>query len=262
MIFSKNGLIDVMRYLVQDLLADVNNMTHEKPVETDLNKRRRASSSFSSVSYDSKGQSQASQKKDSSVIPVISPLQAALQGFARFNSSRNHLLETSFDLVNEFRKAVQPQHEKIIMFLFDSGSKVNDLNDQNVYLIQLAAKFCSDHIVGKFILLNKDVNATKNDKSVFFAAIGRELFAASIVRKLFAADATIPKKVEEQKKLLEQALRYFQEDALKKNLRHRDYFDGQFLIAPSFQYVFNERFETVLFDFFHQMSQIAITEIE
>ena len=261
MIFSRNGFIDVMRYLVQDLLTNVNNMAHEKLVETGLNKRRRASSSFSSVSYDSKGQSQTSQEEDSSVISVISPLQTALQGFARFNSSRSHLLGTSFDLVNESRKAAQPQHEKIIMFLFDSGSKINDLSDQNVYSIQLTAKFCSDHIVEKFILLNTDVNATKNDKSAFLPAIERELFAASISRKLFATDATIPKKIEEQKKLLEQALRYFQEDALEKNLRHRDYFDGQFLIAPSLQYVFNEGSEAVLFDLLHQMSQIATTEI-
>ena len=248
---SSNGHIDVVRYLVQNMSADINNLAHDKPVGPDLNKRRRTSSPFASVSYDSKGQSQASQEEPS-VVPVISTLQSALRGFARFDSSKSHLFEIPFDSVNEFRKAEQPQHEEVIMFLLNSGSKPNDLGGQNVYPIQLAAKFCSDHIVGKFISAGADVNAIKNGESALFAATGRELSAAFIVRRLLAVGATIPKEVEGQKELLEQALRYFQDSG---NC------DGQFLVAPSLEYVFNEGSGAVLFDLLHQMPQITTTDI-
>lgn len=260
-VVSKNGHIDVMRYLVQDLSADVNNLALEKLDETGLNKTRRASSSFASVLYDSKGHSQVNQEEDPSVMPVISPLQAALQGFARFNSLRSHLLGTSFDLVNEPGKADQPQHEEVIMFLLDSGSKVNDMGGQNVYPIQLAAKFCSDYIVGKFIAAGTDVNATKNGESALFAATGRELSAASIVRRLLAVGATIPKEVEEQKQLLGQALRYFQGNPSRKYFHGIYHPDSHFLVAPSLEYVFNEGSGAVLFDLLHQMPQITTTDI-
>lgn len=245
---SSNGHIDAVRHLVQVMSADINNLAPDKPVGPGLKKRRTALSLFASVSNDSEGHSQASQE-DPTVVPEISPLQTALRGFARFKSPRSYLFEIPFDSVNESRKAKQPQHEKVIMFLLDSGCKLNNLGGQNVYPIQLAAKFCSDHIVGKFISAGADINAIKDDESALFAATGRELCAASIVRRLLAVGATIPKEIEEQKKLFEQALRYF------------DDIDGQFSVAPSLEYVFNEGSGAVLFDLLHQMPQITITDI-
>ena len=168
---SRKGHIDVVRYLVQDMSADVNNW-----------------SLLANVSSDSTGQSQACQEEPT-VAPVISPLQATLQGFA------------GFEPLNQPRKAKQPQHEEVIGFLLDCGSKVNDLGGQDVYPIQLAAKFCSDHLVEKFISAGADVNAIKNGESALFAATGRELSAASIVRRLLAAGATVPTKVKKQKQL-------------------------------------------------------------
>lgn len=246
---SSNGHIDVVRYLVQDMSADVNNLAHDRPVRLGLNesRRARARASFTSVLYGSKGQSQPSQEKPT-MVPVISPLQAALRGFARFNSSRR-------------RKAEQPQHDEVIMFLLDSGSKPNDLGGQNVYAIQLAAKFCSAHIVEKFISAGTDVNATKDGESALFAATGRELSAASIVRRLLAVGATIPEEVEKQKELLEQALQYFQGKTSRKHFHGIGDPDGRFLVAPSLEYVFNEGPGAVLFDLLHQMPQITTTDI-
>ncbi len=252
-ISSSNGHIDVVRYLVQDMSADINNLAHEKPVGPGLNKWRRASSSFTSVSDDLEGQSQASQEEPTEVS-VISPLQAALRGFARFNYSRSDFVGIPFESLNKPKKGEQPQHEEVIMFLLDSGSKFNDLGGQNVYPIQLAAKFCSDDIVERFISAGADVNAIKDGESALFAAIGRELSAASIVRRLLAVGATIPKEVEEQEELLEQALRYFQ-------VHDRDDPDGRFLAAPSLGYVFNEGSGAVLYDLLHHMPQITTTDI-
>ena len=251
-ISSSNGHIDVMRYLVQDMSADINNLAHDKPVESDLNKRLRASSSFASVSYDSKGQSQASEEEFIEVS-VISLLQAALRGFVRFNYSRSHFVGIPFESLNKSKKGEQPQHEEVIMFFLDSGSKFNDLGGQNIYPIQLTAKFCSDDIVGRFILADADVNAIKDDENALFAATGRELSAAPIVRTLLAAGATIPEEVQEQKKLLEQALRYFPGT--------NDY-EGRFSAAPSLKYMFNKGSGAVLFDLLHQMPQITTTDIK
>lgn len=217
-----------------------------------MNKRRRVSSPFASVSYDSKGQSQASEEGPTQVS-VISPLQAALRDFARFNYSRNHFVEIPFESLNKPKKGEQPQHEEVIMFFLDSGSKFNDLDGQNIYPIQLATIFYSDDIVGRFLLADADVNAIKNGENALFAATGRELSAAPIVRTLLAADATIPKEIQERKKLLEQALRYFP--------GINDY-EGRFSAAPSLEYVFNEGSGAVLFDLLHQMPQITTTDIK
>jgi len=256
---SGNGHIDVARYLVQDMLADINNLAHDKPVAPGLKKRRRGLFLFTSVSYDSEGQSQASQEEPN-MVPVISPLQAALRGYARFDS-RSHLFRISFSSGIELRKATHPQHEEVIMFLLGSGSKLNDLGGQNVYPIQLAAKSCPGHIVEKFILAGTDVNATKDGESALFAATGRELSAASIVRRLLAVGATIPEEVEEQKELLEQALRYFKGNTSRESFHNIDDLHGQFLEAPSLDYVFNEGSGAVLFDLLHQMPQITTTDI-
>lgn len=53
-IFSNNNYIDVMQYLVQDMLADINNLAHDKPVESDLNKKFKTLSLFASVLYNLK----------------------------------------------------------------------------------------------------------------------------------------------------------------------------------------------------------------
>jgi ankyrin repeat protein len=257
---SGNGHIDVVRYLVQDMSADINSLAHDKPVGSGLKKRRWALSLFGSLLYDSEGQSEASQEEPA-VVPFISPLQAALRGFARFDSSSSHLFGISFDSGNELRKAEQPQHEEVIMFLLGSGSKLNDLGGQNVYPIQLAAKSCPGHIVEKFISAGIDVNATKDGESALFAATGRELSAASIVRRLLAVGTTIPEEVEEQKELLEQGLRYFRGNTSSKNFHNINDPDGHFLVAPSVEYVFNEGSGAVLFDLLHRMPQITTTDI-
>ena len=209
----ENGHIDVVRYLVEHTAADINTLARDRHT----------------------------------VVPVISPLQAALRGFCKLNDSR---------------KADRFQHEEVIVFLLGNGSKLNDLGGQNLYPIQLAVMFCPVHIVEKLIAANADVNASNDGKSALFAAAGRELSAAPIVRKLLAAGATIPKETEKQKALLNKALRYFEGNTLDF-----DYFfslddpDGRFLVAPSLEYVFNEGSGAVLFEFLHLMPEITTTDI-
>lgn len=212
--------------------ADINNLAPDKPVGLGMNKGCWTSSSVASILYEMKSQSQASQEEPT-VVPVISPLQAALRGFARFSYSRSKLFEISYCYAFELRKAEQPQHEEVIMFLLGSGSKLNDLGGQNVYPIQLAAKFCPGHIVEKFISAGTDVNSSRDGESALFAATERELSADLIVRRLLAVGATIPKEVEKQKKLLEQALRYFEGNTSRKYFGRIGDPDSRFLVAPS-----------------------------
>ena len=251
----ENGHIDVVRYLVQHISADVNTLAHDKPVGPGLNKEDWDESLFAIASYGSDSQARADNEKPE-MVPVISPLQAALRGFSRFDNSGIIFWEK-----NQPRKANESQHEEVIVFLIENRSKLDDLGGQNVYPLQLAARFCAVHIVEKFIAANTDVNATNCGESALFAAAGRELSAAPIVRRLLSAGAIIPREIEKQNALLEQALCYFQGDT------SRDYFDGsgdpdgRFLVAPSLEYVFKEGSGAVLFDLLSQMPQITTIDI-
>lgn len=258
---SKNGHIDVVRYLVQDISADINTLAHDKPVGSGLNKSLWTRSPFKMAPNDFKSQSPASQEEPT-VVPVITPLQAALRGFSTFNPSRNRYSLIFFNSKNEPRKAERSQHEEVIVFLLSHGSKLSDLGGQNVYPIQIAVEFCPIHIVERFFSVETDINATIDGKSALFAAAGRELSSASIVRRLLAAGATIPEKVEEQEELLNQALRYFKGDTSRKYFHDIGDPDGHFLEAPSLEYVFNEGSGAVLFDLLHLMPQITATDIE
>ncbi|MCJ1463344.1 hypothetical protein MMC07_001951 [Pseudocyphellaria aurata] len=233
---SENGHIDVVRYLVQDMSANINNLAHDKSVGPGLQK--------------------SPSQEEPTVVPVISPLQAALRGFAR-DSWR----EIPFSFEDKLRKAKQSQHEEVIVFLLSSGSKLNNIGGQEVYPIQLAAKSCPGHILENLISAGADVNATKDGESALFLVAGRELSAASLVRRLLALGATIPEKVEEQKALLEQALRYFESKSLRISFFHYEDPKGHFLVAPSLQYVFKEGSGAVLFDLLQQMPQITTTDI-
>ena len=257
---SGSGHIDVVRYLVKDMSADINALAHDKPVESDLDESWWTSSSFP-VAPNAFEESQASEE-ESTVASVISPLQAALRRFSEFRPSHNRHTSIFFNWENKPTEAERSQHEEVIVFLITNGSKLSDLGGQKKYPIQMAVEFCPIHIVEKFISLDTNINATTDGKSALFAAAGRELSSASIVRRLLAAGATIPGKVEEQEKLLDQALRYF------KGNTSREYFhdtiddpDGRFLEAPSLEYVFSEGPGAVLFDLLHLMPQIAATDI-
>ena len=258
---SGNGHIDVVRYLVQDISADITIPADDKPVGLGLNKSDWDTSSFRMTPNDFKSQSPA--REESTVVPVISPLQAALRSFSRFKPSRDPYSQMSLWSKNEPRKAGRSQHEEVIVFLLSHGSKLSDLGDQNVNLIQMAVEFCPTYIAEKFVSAVTDVNATLYSKGALFAAAGRELSSATIVRGLLANGATIPEKVEEQEKLLNQALRYFEGDT------RREYFhettrdpDGRFLEAPSLDYVFNEGSGAVLYDLLRLMPRITATDVQ
>ena len=246
---SENGHIEVVRYLAQAMSADVNTLAHDKPVGTILNKSPWTISPFAIDPDDFESQSQARQEEPT-VVPVISPLQAALRGFSRFSPSENGDISISFFSENEPRKAERSQQEEVIVFLLSNGSSLSHLGGQKVYPIQMAAEFCPVHIVEMFVSANTDINVTIEGKSALFRAAGREMSSASIVRRLLAAGATIPEKLEEQEKLLNQALRYFEGNS-----------DGHFLEAPSLEYVFSEGSGAVLFDLLNLMPQVTTADI-
>ena len=270
-----NGHIDVVRYLVQQVSADINALAHEKFVGPRLEKifgfSLRFANTFSgsefereanleeSTFYSSDSEVEAN-LEESTVVPVISPLQAALRGFSRFDQSRGHFPQTPFREI-QLEKADQSRHEEVIMFLLSNGCQPNDLGGQNLYPIQLAAKFCPVRIVEKMIAASTDVNQDNDGESALFAAAGRELSAAPIVRKLLAAGATIPKENEKQKALLERALRFFEGQTQREDSYDNGHPDGRFLVAPSLKYVFNEGSGAVLFDLLPRMSQTTATDI-
>ena len=255
-----NGHIDVVRYLVQHVSADINTVAHEEPVGPGLKTNFWGSSGFAIAFNDSESEVEPNQEKRT-VVPVISPLQAALRGFSRFDQSRNYSSPISSYWEIRLRKADQSSHEEVIMFLIGNGSNLNDLGRQNLYPIQLAAKFYPIRIVEKMIAAGTDVNKNNGGKSALLAAAGRELSAAPIVRKLLAAGATIPKEIEKQKALLEQALRFFEGGTPRGDFHKISHPDGRFLKAPSLEYVFNEGSGAVLFELLHQMSQTTTKDI-
>ncbi|KAL8790515.1 MAG: hypothetical protein Q9195_006346 [Heterodermia aff. obscurata] len=252
----ENGHIDVVRHLVQDRSADINTLAHDKPVGSSINKCWWSVYPFKMTPNVFKDPSPASQVEPTEV-PLISPLQAALRGLSIFKPSTSIYDDPliSFDR-HKPRKAGRSQHEETIVFLLSHGSKLSDIGGQSIYPTQMAIEFCPIYIVEKFVLPQTDINATIDGRSLLFFAAGRELSSASIVRRLLAAGATIPEKVEEQKELISQALRYFKSDILI------DSPDGQFLEAPSLEYVFNEGSAAVLFDLLHLMPQVKAINIE
>ncbi|KAL6713705.1 hypothetical protein ACLMJK_009170 [Lecanora helva] len=223
---SGNGHINAVRYLVQEISAEVNTSADDKPVGPSLNKNHIWSGLLFKVELDNAGRH----------WPVN-------------------------DEAPTIKKANQSEYEETIHFLLDNGSNCGDLGGQDVYPIQIAAEFCPSAIVENFVSKGVDVNATLGGKSALFAAAGRELSSAIIVRQLLAAGAMIPEKFEEKQELLNQALRYFDGNTSRASfLYNTGDPDGHFLEAPSLHYVFSEGPGAVLVDLLHLMPQIRTTD--
>lgn len=287
-ISSENGHLQVVRYLVEDLQADVN----KHAPDTQANPR---TSNLETGEIPDSIDTQA----NACVLvepPIISPLQAALRGFARFSPSPikryTHPAMTSPKSDQE-QRAGQAATAEVLMFLLQNGANPNDLGGQDTYPIHSAAKLCPLHIIEGFISAGADVNVSQcGHETALFAAAGRELSSAPIVETLLAAGAIIPKEHLTETNLLEQALCYFHVKIYNKkfpcildyeasvashNLRpflpgdshHRgaqapprnsfSHADGYFLEAASLEYVFKEGSGAVLFNLLTRMPHAAIT---
>lgn len=232
---SEHGHTEVIRYLVEELSADVNMLAPDKPFAGDrfwLTRLIKSGSSSTSSGY--------------SYLDEISPLQAALRGFQRSILSTESLYGN--------------RHEEVLMLLLKCGARPDNLGGRSMYPIQLAAKSCSLSVINALISSGADVNAKNAGDTALYTAAGREMSAASIVSSLLEAGATIPKDTDEASHLLGQALGFFQENIASQHIHNRIFIDGRFSSAPSLQYVFEEGPAAVLYMLLSEMPQIRIKE--
>ncbi|KAK8037297.1 hypothetical protein PG991_000643 [Apiospora marii] len=280
-ISSEKGHLQVVRYLVEELQADINKYAPDTEASS-----RKSNIETSEIPDSINTQANGCVLVES---PKISPLQAALRGFARFSPSpieryTNPALDSPES--DQGRRTGQAGTAEVLMFLLQNGANPNDLGGQDMYPIHSAAKWCPLHVVEGFISAGANVNVSRCGRdTALFAAAGRELSAAPIVETLFAAGATIPKEHLTETNLLEQALCYFQVGIYNKkfpyildyqarvashdgpflrgvqapNRNDFSHADGYFLEAPSLEYVFKEGSGAVLFDLLSRMPHAATT---
>ncbi|KAK6839302.1 hypothetical protein PG987_005168 [Apiospora arundinis] len=253
---SENGHIEIVRYLVKDLSANVNIHALDKFVGPNLSERTGYVSRDSlfairmrdiRTSYSTSSSEEGSEEHIGAVF--ISPLQAALQGLARFGAwEEDHpsLLPHPLRRYHE-RQACQSDQQEVFRFLLQRGANPDDLGGQDSYPIHFAAKWCPLEAVEELISAGADVNLESGeDGTALFAAAGRELSSAPAVEKLLAAGAVIPEGYAYGTKLLKQALHYFG--------RYSEWSSE----APSMEYVFREGPGAVLFNLLTRMPHMEI----
>lgn len=278
---SKNGHIAAVRYLVLELGADVNTpsldicyVPHLTSCELWYHINRCSlPPDHLRKSVNNPEESQAA----AALLPVISPLQASLQGLADTisNPKRGLFLGEGIKL----RKASQVQQEEVICFLLQKGARPNDSGGQETVPIQVASKYLPLHIVQLLISAGADVNAMSCanpssesrarrcvSNSALFEAAGRELSGLAISRLLVASGAALPEDAEEQNRLLGQALRYFEGNTSRTKFRTHSFYgwgnhpDGRFRYASSLNEVFIDGPGSVLFYLMSHMPQAKATD--
>ncbi|RFU24961.1 hypothetical protein B7463_g11382, partial [Scytalidium lignicola] len=266
----KNRHIDTVRYLIQELAADVNALSPD-PVARKLSlsgkgrfipDRRSPLSSPSPSSSSSSGSGLPAHRRshswsssnsmamlddrnetnerrsDPELSPMISPLQAALRVFEASNPRDDAYYEWCEDRTN-----IQDQTklEDVVMLLLDCGSNPNDLGGRDRYPIQVASAHCPYSVLKQLVEAGADVNVTNEGHSPLEAAAGREESAAPVIRKLLEAGATLPTDKLRRKTLFDKVLAFFMGDTKRKSyFCEEDDPDGRFLMAPSLEYVFRD----------------------
>jgi ankyrin repeat protein len=259
---SKHGHIAAVRYLVLELGADVNKTSPRR-----ISLRRVADQRFGFNHRFQDGPELDLQfllthrpmLRNERSVPVISPLQACLHGYA----DNPHSPDGRFR-EEESRKASQYRKEEVICFLLENGANPNDPGGQRVFPIQVAAKLCSTHILQSLILAGADVNKTfptnplsmpRSNQHLFtdglclgalFEAAGRELCGLPMLQRLVASGAAFPEDPTGQNDLLDQALKFF----------GRHHSPRGALFASSLDQVFTEGPGAVLFFLLAQMPQV------
>ncbi|KAF4880032.1 Ankyrin repeat and KH domain-containing protein 1 [Colletotrichum siamense] len=242
---SEHGHLPVVQHLVLDFAADVNAHSPDMGFGTMLQDagcsvRRTRQHPFIEQPADlmikSEGGSgtkiQSSSFVDSKDKPArnpkpISPLQAALRGFANRFGPREEMGPETKRIRS--KTANQFEQERMIAFLLERGSDPNDLGGQTMTPIQRAAKFCSPLTLDLLISAGADVNATghgnpHSDYHIIFGpshmasdffygaiyqAARRERAGCLILRRLAAAGAEFPKHTKQQKGLIDCCFSYF-----------------------------------------------------
>lgn len=284
---SENGHIKVVRHLLEKLSTGVNTLVPDLKVSWGLRRspkllflRRKwdfleraplhSQGSETRAGDPDRDQGQAMQGDPKPVATgktsQISYLQASLRGFSRFGTDdERRRVYTDIPSFRSFnpRKGSRPEHEDVFIALLDHGADPNDLGGQNQYPIQLAARYCPEHIIQRFIEAGAEVNATEEGESALHAATTRELSAASVLHKLLDAGAIIPASEGQSDALLDNTLRCFVGN--KSTNAHdlttaRDDPDGRFIAAPSLEYVLKEGPGAVLFTLLSRMPQKRVED--
>ncbi|KAK7974466.1 hypothetical protein PG989_016314 [Apiospora arundinis] len=232
---SENGHIQVVRYLAENYAVDFNIPATDTCVAPSLSKiLEDTQGSQSQINADDvtfhrpfrRGRPKSHvQNVEGIDAGVISPLQAVLRGFARFNSWGRFCLGPLPRSVRNghWRQAEQLEQQEVLKFLLHLGLHPNELGGQDHYPIQVAANWCPISVVEELISAGADVNLCQKGETALFAAAGRELAGGPIVEKLLLAGATIPKGTTFEKILLNQSFHFFEEDHYHLKTSPRDW---------------------------------------
>ncbi|KZL66376.1 ankyrin repeat domain-containing protein [Colletotrichum tofieldiae] len=264
---SQHGHLDVASYLILELGADVNTESPDKGFGSMLSQYGYLPGDhypFSHGPPELVARHQMQQSKEEGVS-TISPLYAVLRGFSRFDPSER-MYPSSIAIEDEVKKANRNQQEELVMFLLGKGADVKFRAGQRLFPVQVAAKYCSERVLGMFFSVGADVNALgdpecRDELPIFFIA-RRELSTLSLVRQFVAAGAVVSKSLEEQTHLLEQTLRSFEGNISRKVFHSSIHLhDDRFLSASSLEYIFKEGPAAALFFMLSRMPQVQTTEV-
>ncbi|KAL1851056.1 hypothetical protein Daus18300_012665 [Diaporthe australafricana] len=277
---STHGHIDAIKYLVLELKADVNTPSPGRHFNRRLQSMGMMPSVLDHMSdFDPYVRFDPTLGKDltldkSGVWGGISPLQAGLHCFAH----RLHPYSGSHFGYAGSRETNQSQQEDTISFLLENGAAPDDPGGQRAVPVLVAAKLCSPRILQMLISAGADVNATwlgkpaqgsletqnistgtsrrlesYSTRSAVFEASGRELCGLPILSRLVASGAAIPEDVDEQNRVLSQALEFFEVSKYGAS-------DDRFEYSSSLVEVFTEGPGSVLFFLLSRMPRVKATD--
>lgn len=227
----RSGHSDVVRYLVQELSADVNKVVPDMPIEEEP-RRRRMERRYNYFGGRSNSPGPPS---------YTSPLQAAIRGFGpRCDPDDIDFLIVELDF-SEIDNSDISQHEEVVKILLEHGANPNDLGAHEIFPIQAAADLCTEKAIQLLIDAGVDVNSVNGEGSGIFRAAGRETSAASIVNVLLDAGANLFNDEAEVEKLHQQPLKYFAGQMSTTDFQDSmGDPDGRFRLAKSLEYVFQD----------------------
>ncbi|KAK1756491.1 ankyrin repeat-containing domain protein [Echria macrotheca] len=157
---------------------------------------------------------------------LITPLQAALRGFERFQKRHS---ESWFFSNSEGNH--ETHHQQIVLYLLDRGADPNDEGGRSELPLQVAARLCPPGVVEGLLRAGANPNKPCTPPAPIHLAVLRELDAAQVVKKLLEAGASIPKPGSDwSERVMAEAFKRFTKSG-------RWDVDGQFEDSPSVDYV-------------------------
>ncbi|KAI9164189.1 Ankyrin repeat domain-containing protein [Paramyrothecium foliicola] len=208
-IASLNGHVEIVERLVGGN-ADVNGVVIEVlsgPTRMSLFKRELAARLQKPKDKGGITDDETEEEEPSDSRRMFSPLQAALAGLRQL-SVEDSILGTFSDRPN-WEEGSVGDRERVVKILLDSGSDPNDLGGCKQPPIILAARYCSEQVVGWLIEAGADVHVTTNGENAVLAATKREFSAAAVLKRLISAGASIQSDVCTERRLFSGCLSYF-----------------------------------------------------